>query len=268
MKKIILITFSILLYFSCNAQEKINLSKNYLSNSEYLIDYSFSSESIMKYKKPQDFLEYLKSQGIENPTIEKENYNLITETKTGKLLNNEFPLTINIIKSSLENYEGVKIYGENSKGKTKLNSIKSVKLNVNEKQQLFKSVSKIFNNEQLNKILTLNETLKNEKILNIPISVGFTVNLKVKTSYTFEKIENGIGYIKTNIKYELGSNNQKDLDIELDNSEGVGLIKYDLNNEYTKEYSIKVDLNIKMKIEEMELELNEKTEITQKTKKK
>ena len=265
MKKHILIFLIALIHFDyCISQQAINLSKNYLPNSEYIVEYSFSNENEMKYNEPIEFIEYLKSQGVKNPTFEKENYELKSKSKTGKISDNGFPVEIKIIKFTNDDYKGTKVYGKTINGKSEFNSIKSSKLNKQQEQELLNSINAVFNIEQPKDILTLNKTVESTILRKIPFTEDLLINLIVKTSYFFERIENGIGYIKVNVEYDLGSENQKELEIDLNNSKGNGFIEYDLKNKYSRKYFLDVFINAKIKIEEMEMELKQKSEITQK----
>ncbi|MDY0781677.1 hypothetical protein [Tenacibaculum sp. IB213877] len=267
MKKNIILIFIILNYLSSFSQKKIDLSKNYHPNSEYLTNYSFSSESELKYNKPKEFTEYLKAQGVPNPNIELENFNVISKSETGQKSKNVYPINISIIECSNNKYKNTNALGKNISGKIEINTVESNQLNAQEKKIFFNSLNKVFNIENTGKKLALNKTIESEILKKIPFADNLSVNLKVKTSYYFEKIENDIGYVKINIKYELGPI-QKGLKIDLKNSDGNGFIEYDLKNEHIKNYTTEIFMNIIVKIEEMEIELKQKSIISQKIEKK
>ena len=140
----------LILFFTIkiHSQESVVFKVEYKPNHTYSQFTEQSSSQEINYIGSDEILEKIKSNGIENPTISKTTTKLKNINITGKINNNEFPLTIEF-KDTGEKSEsniiplGTIIYGKVKIGETPtLDSINSPKMESELKQVFLKSIQK------------------------------------------------------------------------------------------------------------------------------
>ena len=104
MKKISTLLFILGLSVNLNAQQTIDFKIEYRENTTYAQNTKAITDLETSYKGDKDMLDMLAAQGIENPTIVKNQVTTISTTKAGKLKGAEIPLVTDL---SMETGEGV-----------------------------------------------------------------------------------------------------------------------------------------------------------------
>ncbi|MGO3183874.1 MAG: hypothetical protein ACTIJ9_13695 [Aequorivita sp.] len=215
------------------------------------------SENNIKYNGSDEFLQRLKNNGIENPTITKDTSLLKSLSKTGRLTGNNFPIDIELLESNNPSLNpGTKFYGNSIDGVTKIDSIYSTTMSEEKKRTLLPVMESMMNQIKYpNKKMKVGESFQQNNPMTIPIG-DVTIEIEINSIYTLNKIGNGIGYFDLDQVYKIKSAT-KDYEMKLDGS-GKGQVEYDIKKQFFTDYYSEMEMDLTTNLEEFGIELQTK----------
>lgn len=267
MTRILVLIF--MLHFSfASAQKEMTFDVFHKPETRYHQTIDQTSEMNLRYMGSEEFLQKLKENGLQNPTVTNSTSKIETIAQTGKLSDkNNFPITIEFIK--LTNSDGKKpipdgtfLYGNVTAGHMpKLDSIVSKDLDESFKKTLLELFESSFSKLSFPiKKMKVGDSFSNESPLSIPIS-GVTVKMIITTTYTLTGISNSKGNLDVNIKYLMESNYSK-FDITA-TGKGKGIMIYDIEKKFISKYEINNEMEMLFKTEQFNMEVKSNTGFTQ-----
>jgi len=241
----------ILGYFSSSSQDVLIFKVRYRPLTGYHNTIEQTSQSTLKYSGPDDFLQKLKTKGIDNPSISTTNSKIETLIRTGKLENgNNFSISIRFIKPRGGGQtvipEGTIIYGKGSlENMPTLDSISGQGLTDEFKKTLLTTMQSTMSQISFpEKKLKVGEEFSMENPLSIPIA-GITLEMVITTTYKLIDIKNNIGSLDISQVYTLKST-IKGYDIKMTGT-GKGQLLYDIGNTFYKRYQIDSEMTMTLK---------------------
>jgi len=264
MKKIIIIILSTFIIHSCKGQEEIDFKVGYLPNYNYTLTQKIISENNVKYIASEDFIQNLKNNGIENPTITKDTSLLKSISKTGKLNGNQFQIDIELLESNNQTIvSGTKFFGKSIEGKIKLDSINSPSMTEEKKKMLLPAIESMMSQIKYpDRKIKVGESFEQKNPMSMPIA-DVTIEMEINSIYTLEKVENGIGYFDLDQIYKIKSAT-KDYEMELEGT-GNGRIQYDIEKQFFTKYYLEMEMNLTAELEAFGIELQTKSVTDQTT---
>ncbi|KFF06192.1 hypothetical protein [Flavobacterium reichenbachii] len=272
MKKTFLLLFCIATFFSYGQSNKIlDFKPGYSPETTYYQTITNSSDYEIAYSGSENFLEILKKNGTENPTKIKNSFNVETVSKTGKMgKDGNFPITIEYLKSTDANGKniipsGTFLYGNVSLlNMPKLDSIVSKGMEESFKKTIFETVQSTFKQLELpERKLRVGESFSQESPLTIPIA-GINFEMVITTTYNLKSITAKNALFDIVQVYTM-----KIIDNRFDISgsgNGTGKLDYDILNHFTSENTIDMELNLKLKHTDFNLDLKSKSNYSQSVK--
>lgn len=271
MRKFILLLLT-LTQIPCYSQTKDELTfkVQYKPETKYSQTIEQTSHTDMKYSGSEVFLQKLKDQGVQNPTIIDNVSKIESVFKTGKLTDGtNFPLTMEFVKTTSSDGkkdipDGTLIYGRGSIGNMpKLDSIVSDGLDEEFKKILLQAMQSAFSQLSFPEIkVKVGESFSSESPLSIPIA-GVTVEMAITTTSTLLSITNGVADFDVSQIYIMKSAITK-YTIKATGS-GNGKLLYDVSNNYYLKYQIDTEMEMNMNLDNFDLDLNSKTGFIQTT---
>lgn len=257
MKKITLFVLT-LLSISSQAQEQIDFTIKYLPNHEYTLSQTVTSENNLNYIASDELLEELKSNGINNPTVTKETSLLKNSFKTGSLVGNTFPITIDLLESNNPVLtKGTKFFGNSVADKIKIDSISSNSITKDQKAMLISVMESILNQiEYPDKKLKVGEGFTQSIPMNIPIA-NVNLEMTINSTYTLKSISNGIAFFDLGQVYTLKTEVEGS-EIKF-NGAGTGSINYDIEKQFFSKYYVTMEMDFKMDLEPFSIEIKSKS---------
>ena len=245
MKNNTLLLLLLFITISCKKNtDEIDFKVGYSPNFQYIQTQKQLVENAVKYIASDEILENLKINGISNPDTTKSYVKLKSVLRTGRELNNSFPVNVEFIESNHSSLKkGTKLYGKSIKGVTKIDSISALDMTAKAKEAMLFTLENMMNEikypEQKVKI---GESFENKTSMNMPISLP--INIEVESIYTLKKIENGIGYFDLNHKIKSKTKDYRKSLVGI----GKGKIHYDIErNFFIKLYSeMKIDVEAEL----------------------
>jgi hypothetical protein len=253
MKKIIflLLTFTLC---SCQSQQEIEFKVGYLPNYIYTLSQTQTTENTVTYLASDEIIENLKTNGYSNPTITNSTSVLKSKSITGELYENQFPLNIEVLESSNKTLnKGMRMHGNQVNGVTKIDSISNTSMTDDKKKSLLASMESMMN--QINypeKNIKVGENFEQISTMNLPIA-DVTIEIEIKSIYTLEQVENGIGLFDLQQVYSIKSAT-KDYEMAIDGT-GNGQIEYDIKKQFFTKYYSEMEMNVKAELEEIGIEV-------------
>jgi hypothetical protein len=227
-----------------------------------------SSNSELTYLGSEELLEKIKNKGVENPTKVKNEMNLESVFKTGKLgSDGNFPIIIEYVKSVDKDGKtlipsGTLIYGKSTtSGMPKLDSIASKGLDENFKNTLFQTVQSAFSQLDLpEKKLKIGESFTKETPLTIPIA-GINFEMVITTTYKLNNIVNTNAFFDMVQVYTLKITDTK-FDINATGN-GIGKLTYNIPNHFSTQYDLNMELFFDLKQPNFALKTTSKSSFNQ-----
>ena len=266
MEKILGLLF-ILIGLSCYSQDMVAFKVKYTPETNYNQTIDQASETTVKYAGSEEFLQNLKTQKIDNPTITKANSKTKSILKTGKLSDNRsFPLSIQFIettssdgKSPIPN--GTIIYGTGSLDNIPTLDSISGKLSDDVKKVLLQTMQKTFSQMDFpEKKVRVGETFSRQTPLTLPIA-GITLDISITTTYKLINVKSNLAMFELIQVYALKSA-IKNYEVKMTGT-GKGNLIYEIDNHFYKRYQIDTDMIINMKLDKFDLDLNSKSRFVQ-----
>ena len=269
----IIIALLILSPLWCNSQSKDSLTFkiHYSPETKYTSSIEQTSHSEMAYRASDEFLQNLKEKGIQNPTITTKKSTIETVFKTGKQADDAvFPLTIEIVKTTSSDGnqlipDGLLIYGHGTTNKMPtLDSIASNDVDEEFKKALLTSMQSIFT--QINfpeKQLKVGESFSVDTPLSMPIA-DVTLDMEMTTNYKLLSIINGIADFEVSSVFTMKSSITK-YPINA-TGKGKGSLLYDVSKNFYPKYETDMEMNMNMKIGEVDFSMKIKSGYNQTTK--
>lgn len=262
MKKLFLTTLIGFVLTACG-QEEIDFVNKLNSESEYLVSTKTETKMKVTYDASEEFINYLKSKGQENPQISEQISEMKIKYITGIEKNGIMPIEIKYIETGMPQ-DGFIRNGESLRGtySFKDNIIISEIPRKNslemEEKQLMKLLGDgfsldFFDNGKVN----IGDSVKASSPLNIPVG-PYQINFNVVNTYVLKSIKSGKASFDIYTTCELKSNYPQ---ISLAASGGgSGNCIYDINNK--KIVNRKTELKLIMN---MEIQNNVKMNLIQET---
>src|SRR5690554_5575151 len=264
MKKIYLLILLSITISSCKSQKEINFKVGYLPDMSYALTQKQITENNIKYIASDEFLQNLKDNGIENPTITKDTSLLKSISKTGSLNGNEFSFDTELLESNNPTLiKGTKFYGKLIEGKTKIDSIYSSTMSEDMKNHILPFMESILDQIKFPHIkMKVGDSFELKNPISMPIA-DVTMEMEINSIYTLKKVSNGIGYFDINQVYNLKSAS-KDYIMDVDGT-GAGQIYYDIENEALTKFYLEMEMSLTTELETFSIELQTKSIVDQTT---
>ena len=265
MKKSFLALFIIVPFFNYGqSNETLDFKPSYAPETIYNQTVTNSSDYEMTYSGSEKLLEILKKNGTENPTKIKNAFNVETVSKTGKVgKDGNFPITIEYLQSSDINGKsvipnGTLLFGNASlSSMPKLDSIVGTGMEENFKNSIFKMVQSTFDQLAMpEKKLKVGESFSQESPLTIPIA-GINIEMVITTTYSLKSITTKSAFFDIVQVYSM-----KIADTRFDTNgsgNGTGKLVYDIPNHFTSENTLDMELNLKLKHTDFNIDLTSKS---------
>lgn len=271
MRKLILLLLT-LTHFFCYSQKNNELifKVQYKPETKYSQTIEQTSHSEMKYSGSEEFLQKLKDNGVQNPTITDKTSKIESIFKTEKLTPSKtFPLTMEFVKTTSsdgkkEIPDGTLIYGHGSIGNMPtLDSIVSSELDDEFKKTLLQAMQSTFSQLSFpEKKVKIGESFSRESPLSIPIA-GVTIEMAITTTYKLLSITNGIADFDVSQIYTMKSTITKYTIKATGN--GNGKLLYDVSNKYYLKYQINTVMGMNIELDNFAIDLNSKSGFIQTT---
>src|SRR5574344_1095949 len=272
MKKLIEIAFMLAL-FSCNCHEQDSMTFKVECSPETIYTNTIEQKSYSEtlYRGSDDFIQSLKDNGVDNPTITNTGYNIETILNTGKATDGKhFPLILEIVKTT--NSDGTKalpdgmlIYGHGSvEPLPKLDSVVSGGVSKDLKLSLLNAAQYVF--KQLDvpeRKLKIGESFSVKLPFSFPIATE-TVEMFITTSYTLLSIVDGIAHFNVSQECTM-NNNSSEYAINV-NGNGTGNLLYDVANNYPLKNETHTEIDMNVNYGDYILDLMTKNDIIQTSK--
>lgn len=263
MKKIILL-LSILQYTFTFAQKELNFKIHYNPETNYYQTVQQTSEMSMKYITSEEILQKLKEKGVQNPTITSSNSKIEMVLKTGKLSNaKNFPITMEFINTTSNDGkksipDGTLIYGVGTiDDLPRLDSIDSKNLDENYKKTLLQTLQSTFSQLSFpEKKMKIGDSFSQKTPLTMPIA-DVSIKMLITTTYKLLSITNNKANLDVDLIFTLDSNITK-YNIKA-TGQGKGIIVYDLNTQFISKYETETLMEMFLKADKFDLELNAKS---------
>lgn len=214
----------------------------------------------VKYSGSKEALSELKSNGVQNPTIQESDSELESIITTGTATKKgSFPITIEIVESSGDEstdlLSGALIYGSTQNGNiASLDSVVIEGLDNSYQEEMLKMMEKLF--AQVNfpeKQLKIGESTTYKTPISLPIG-KFKLDMEITNTYTLVSINNGIAEMKISQVYTMKSK----IDGYKINAtgNGTGTLTYDIESSYPLVYKLETGMGMKMNLDSIEMDLN------------
>ncbi len=242
------------------AQDEITFKAQYHPDTQYSQTMESTSVTEIKYSGSEEFLNKLKGNGVQNPTISKAESTTESVMKTGQLTDRAtFPLVIEFIRSTSSDGkkaipDGMRIYGNGTTGSMpQLDSIVTEGLGEDDKQILLQTMQTAFSQISFpDKKMKVGDRLSSDSPVSLPIA-GMTLDMLITTHYTLLAISHGMANFDVVQEYTMKATvNEYNLNAT---GTGKGTLDYDIANSFYLNYQMDIDMEMHMKIEAMEMSL-------------
>lgn len=262
MTKVLLTTLVGFVLAACG-QEKIDFVNKLNSESEYLVSTKTETKTKVTYDAPEEFINYLKSKGIENPQVSEEISHMKIKYITGKEKNGIMPIEIKYLETGKPQDEFIRneesLRGTYSfKDNIKITEIPRKNSREMEDNQIMKLLGDGFSLDFFdNGKVKIGDSVKVSSPLNIPIG-PYQINFNALDTYVLKSVKSGKAYFDIHTVYELNQNYPQ---ISLTTSgNGSGNCTFDINNKKIVDRKTKLKL-----IMNMEIQNNVKVNLIQET---
>lgn len=263
MKKITTLLFIVGLAVNLSAQQTIDFKIEFKENTTYAQTSKTNTETETSYKADKDMLDMLAAQGIENPTINKNNITSISTTKAGKLKGTEIPLFVELSMDMGEGKPNILPKGSALYGRVKPNeapvydSIHAPGMDEAMKEVFFTTMKNTASQVYVPaRKVKVGESFTIDTPLMIPAG-PMQLELKNSTIYKLIKVEGKKAYfdlkLKTTMDTETESGTMKA------NGEGTGSLVYDMTNNFIVNQTSTVNMTMDMDMMGMMLNIKSKT---------
>ncbi|MBP4137548.1 hypothetical protein [Flavobacterium geliluteum] len=269
MKKSFLLLFIIMPFFNYGqSNEILDFKPGYTPETIYNQTVTNSSDYEMTYSGSEKLLEVLKKNGTENPVKVKNVFNVETVAKTGKMgKDGNFPITIEYLQSSDINGKniipnGTLLFGNATlSSMPKLDSIVAKGMEENLKNSIFQMVQSTFNQLAMpEKKLKAGESFSQESPLAIPLA-GINLEMVITTTYNLKNITAKSAFFDIVQVYSMKIS---DTGFETGGSgNGTGKLVYDIPNHFISENTLDMELNLKLKHTDFNIDLISKSAYSQ-----
>lgn len=269
MKKLILFLFIITTQISlAQTKDELQFKIQYNPETKYVQTLEQNNHMEMTYSGTPEFIEKLKTKGIQNPNITDNNSLMESVFKTGKLINKiYFPLTIEFLKTTNSDNKiiipnGTIIYGKGTVGNLPtLDSIVSKGLSEELKKSMLKMIQTTF--LQLNfpeRTVKVGERFSVDSPLSIPMA-DTSLDMTITTNYTLLSIKNNVADFDVTQDYTMKSKFTK-YNVDAIGS-GKGKLLYDVINNYNLKYQVDINMVTNLKMADIELNVVPKSGLIQ-----
>jgi hypothetical protein len=262
MKNVLLTTLIGFVLTACG-QEKIEFINQFNSESEYLVSTKTLTKMKVSYDASEEFINYLKSKGTENPQVSEEISNMKINYITGVEKNGIMPIEIKYLETG-KPQDGFIRNGESLRGtysikdKIKINEIPRKISAEMDDNQIMKLMGDSFSLEFFNNgNVKIGDSVKTNSPLNIPIG-PYQISFNVFNTYILKSINSEKAFFDIHTVCELNSNFPQ---ISLTASGGgSGKCTLDIKNKKVVEKKTELKL-----IMNMEIQKNVKMKLIQET---
>lgn len=209
--KNLFLTISIGFILTACGQEEIDFINKLNSESEYLVSTKTETKMKVTYDAPEEFLNYLKSKGQENPQISEQISEMKIKYITGVEKNGVMPIEIKYLETGMPQ-DGFIRNGESLRGtysfkdNIKITEIPQHNSLDMEKKQLMKLLGDGFSIDFFdNSSVKLGDSIKVNSPLNIPVG-PYQINFNVVNTYILKGINSGKANFDIYTTCELKSN--------------------------------------------------------------
>ncbi len=210
MKKVLLTTLIGFVLTACG-QEEIDFVNKLNSESEYLVSTKIETKMKVTYDASEEFINYLKSKGKENPQVSEEISYMKIKYITGKEKNGIMPIEINYLETG-KPQDGFIRNGESLRGtysfkdNIKITEIPRKISPEMEDNQIMKLLGDGFSLDFFdNGKIKIGDSIKANSPLNIPIG-PYQINFNILNTYILKSIKSGKAYFDIHTVCELKSN--------------------------------------------------------------
>ncbi len=259
MKNLTILFLLCCLSFTAQSQDKILFHVHHKPEMTYEQMDNSTSQTTIKYSGSKEFITKMEEKGMKNPTIKTEKNTTKTQTTTGKMKDNQFPVLMNFLETS--NSEGKKpvpdgtlLHAHCELGKLPtIDSIESKDMNEELKQQMLPVLQSAFS--QLTypkKEVKIGESFSDKTPLSIPMG-GASLDMDITSTYKLLSVKNGLAIFDVKQVYTMKTKIE-DLKMSATGS-GKGTITYDIANNFFLHHELKNTMTMYMKTEQFNMEL-------------
>lgn len=267
MKKITTLLFVLGLAVNLNAQQTIDFRVEYKENTTYTQTTKANTEVETSYKGDKDMLDMLAAQGIENPTINKNNITTISATKAGKLKGAEIPLVSDITINMGEGMPSVLpgktlLYGRVKKNEAPVyDSIQAPGMDPAMKEMFFNTMKSTSSQSFVAaRKVKVGETFTVDVPLTIPAG-PIELVMKNSTTYKLVKVEGKKAYF--DVKYAITMDSEIEGTPMKATGDGTGTLIYDIENSFIINNDGIVNMTMDMDVMGMMLNIKSKAHTIQ-----
>lgn len=249
--------FAGLLLFSHTAwsqtKNEVTIKVGYIPETVYTVSENTSVNMTMTYSGPDDFLDALREQGVENPTHVNNIAQKTMEFRTGKLTKKgNFPVELRFLsvgedlKRILK--EGTVVYGKGTPNAFPVFDSISGNYDKEFKKMFLQSLQSIMSQikypEQKMKI---GESASIDTPLSLPIG-PMALNMKITSTYKLLSIKGNEADFDVSMVYSLAGDMQgKDIKA---GGNAKGKMLYLIDKSFYKDYTVDMNMNMEMNIDE------------------
>lgn len=247
------------LSFSAQSQDKIVFHVHHKPEMLYEQTENSTYTMTMKYSGSEEFRKKMEEKGMENPSVKVDKNTTKTKTTTGKQKGNVFPVTMEFVETSKTEGkkpvpDGTLLYAHCELGKLPtIDSIGSDELSEEVKSMMLPALKSVF--EQVKypkKEVKIGESFTDKEPLSIPLG-GTSLDMEITSTYKLLSIKNGMALFDIQQVYSMKT---KIEDMKMSAAgNGKGTITYDIANNYIQHHELKYTMNMLMKTDQFNMEL-------------
>lgn len=245
----------------CFAQKSMMLKTHYTPQTNYNQTITQVNHSTLTYIGKPDFLENIKANGIENPTISADSSVINMVMRTGKQQKDQtFKVELEYVSSERSDGEkyipdGTIIFGNATNSKMELDSVYSPYLDENLKKVVLQTIKSMFSQLKYpEKTMKIGDIFTQEMPLSIPIA-DKTLNMVISSMYKLVTIENNMAFFEIIQNYTMVTNILEE-PISASGS-GKGKFKYSLDYNYIIYYEMESDMFFRIISDDYEINLKQ-----------
>lgn len=254
MKRILVIILILqVIHYTSQSQDSIAFKVLFKPKSTYTETFKQKSHTETIYKGDQTFFDTLKSRGIANPTISDLESEMLSITKTGKVIDRKFPFVLEIAKATSSDGEnlipaGTVFFGKVAVGiyPPTLDSVSSNGQTKEFKNRLMQTMENVFSLPFPDKKLKVGDEFSRKIPFNIPVE-DVIVPMTITTKYKLNKISNDSALFDITQVYTILTDSSEH--ITKATGEGKGNIIYDIKNNFYLLYYINSSLDIQYSVD-------------------
>lgn len=262
----IILTLLTLSHFACSSQTKneIEFNLKFTPETVYYQTIEQTSSNELKYSGSDEFLNNLKENGVQNPTVTNEKSIMESVIRTEKMTDEKIPFKMEFGKTSEANLpDGTIIYGfwVPNRSMPVIDSVVSEGMDNESKQILLSGLQSTLEQFTLpNKRLKIGESFSQDSPLSIPIA-NVTVDMTITTTYRLIDIRNDTADFEITQVFTMKSTFDEHSINATGN--GKGKMLYLISKKFYSKYQMDIEMDMSMELNGIKLDLKTRSGFTQ-----